>query len=233
MNVPPALSEYEYHRMLAKIAAKNKEYRSYIGRGYSGTITPAVISRNIFQNPGWYTQYTPYQAEIAQGRLEALLNYQTMVSDLTGMPIANASLLDEATAAAEAMTMFYAQKNKRAKNNPASKFFVDNHVYDHTVAVLETRATPLNIEIVRGDWKAVDLDGTEYCGVLVQFPNTTGEVEDYKTWFDDLKEKNIFITVAADLLSLALFTPPGEIGAHNDLVYLWDMVVRTLHILQP
>ena len=214
MNVPPALSEYEYHRMLAKIAAKNKEYRSYIGRGYSGTITPAVISRNIFQNPGWYTQYTPYQAEIAQGRLEALLNYQTMVSDLTGMPIANASLLDEATAAAEAMTMFYAQKNKRAKNDPASKFFVDNHVYDHTVAVLETRATPLNIEIVRGDWKQADLDGAQYCGVLVQFPNTTGEVEDYKTWFDDLKEKNIYITVAADLLSLALFTPPGEIGAH-------------------
>ncbi len=214
MNVPPALSEYEYHRMLAKIAAKNKEYRSYIGRGYSGTITPAVISRNIFQNPGWYTQYTPYQAEIAQGRLEALLNYQTMVSDLTGMPIANASLLDEATAAAEAMTMFYAQKNKRAKNDPASKFFVDNHVYDHTVAVLETRATPLNIEIVRGDWKQADLDGAQYCGVLVQFPNTTGEVEDYKTWFDDLNEKNIYITVAADLLSLALFTPPGEIGAH-------------------
>lgn len=214
MNVPPALSEYEYHRMLAKIAAKNKEYRSYIGRGYSGTITPAVISRNIFQNPGWYTQYTPYQAEIAQGRLEALLNYQTMVSDLTGMPIANASLLDEATAAAEAMTLFYAQKNKRAKNDPASKFFVDNHVYDHTVAVLETRATPLNIEIVRGDWKQADLDGAQYCGVLVQFPNTTGEVEDYKTWFDDLNEKNIYITVAADLLSLALFTPPGEIGAH-------------------
>ena len=212
INVPLALSEYEYHRMLRGIAAKNKVFRSYIGQGYFGTITPAVISRNIFQNPGWYTQYTPYQAEIAQGRLEALLNFQTMVSDLTGLPIANASLLDEATAAAESMAMFFSQKNKRAKNNPANKFFVDNDVFDQTVSVIETRATPLNIEVVRGDWKTIDLDES-FFGVLVQFPSATGEINDYKNWFSSLAQNEIYVTVAADLMSLALFTPPGEIGA--------------------
>jgi len=212
LDVPDPLSEYEYHRMLKSIANKNKVFRSYIGQGYNGTITPAVISRNIFQNPGWYTQYTPYQAEIAQGRLEALLNFQTMVSDLSGLPIANASLLDEATAAAEAMAMFYAVKNKRSKDNPAKLIFVDNAVYDHTVAVLETRANPLGIELVRGDWKSFE-PSAEYFGVLVQFPDATGEANDYKKWFSTLKENDIYITVAADLISLALFTPPGEIGA--------------------
>ncbi len=213
MDVPPALSEYEYHRMLKGMASKNKIYRSYIGQGYNGTITPAVISRNIFQNPGWYTQYTPYQAEIAQGRLEALLNFQTMVSDLTGLPIANASLLDEATSAAEAMSMFFAVKNKRNKKDPIKKFFVDNDVYDHTVAVLDTRALPLGIEIVRGDWDKVEIT-EEYFGVLVQFPSASGAVQDYKNYFESLNEKGVYITVAADLLSLALFVAPGEIGAH-------------------
>lgn len=213
MNVPPALSEYEYHRMLKGIASKNKVYRSYIGQGYNGTITPAVIARNIFQNPGWYTQYTPYQAEIAQGRLEALLNFQTMVSDLTGLPIANASLLDEATAAAEAMSMFYAVKNKRNKKNPLTKFFVDSDVYDHTVSVLETRALPLGIEIVRGDWDKTEITD-EYFGVLVQFPSASGAVNDFKNYFQGLNDKGVYITVAADLMSLALFAAPGEIGAH-------------------
>ena len=185
LKVPDAISEYEYHRMLRKIASKNKVFRSYLGQGYHGTITPAVIGRNIFQNPGWYTQYTPYQAEIAQGRLEALLNFQTMVSDLTGLPIANASLLDEATAAAEAMSMFYAQKNKRAKNNPARKIFVDNDVYDHTVSVIETRALPLNIEVVRGDWKTVDIT-EDFFSVLVQFPTASGSVQDFTTWFGEM-----------------------------------------------
>ncbi len=213
MDVPNALSEYEYHRMLKKIAEKNKVFRSYIGQGYNGTITPAVIARNIFQNPGWYTQYTPYQAEIAQGRLEALLNFQTMVSDLTGLPIANASLLDEATAAAEAMSMFYATKNKRNKKDPIRKFFVDHDVYNHTVSVLETRAIPLGIEIVRGNWSSTEITD-EYFGVLVQFPTASGAVHDFESYFSSLNEKGIYITVAADLLSLALFVPPGEIGAH-------------------
>lgn len=213
MLVPDALSEFEYHRVLKEIGAKNKIFRSYIGQGYNGTITPAVIGRNIFQNPGWYTQYTPYQAEIAQGRLEALLNFQTMVSEMTGLPIANASLLDEATAAAEAMAMFYAHKNKKTKNNPVNKFFVDNDVYDQTVSVLITRGTPLDIEIVRGSWKTFELDET-YFGVYVQFPCASGEVEDYKAWFEKLISNEIYITVGADLMSLALLTPPGEIGAH-------------------
>ena len=213
MKVPAPLSEYEYHRALREIASKNKVFRSYIGQGYHGTITPAVIARNVFQNPGWYTQYTPYQAEIAQGRLEALLNFQTMVSDLTGLPIANASLLDEATAASEAMSMFFAVKNKRNKKQPIAKFFVDNDVYDHTVSVLNTRALPLGIEIVRGDWDKTEIT-EEFFGVLVQFPTAKGKVHDFKTYFEDLNEKEVYITVAADLMSLALFTPPGEIGAH-------------------
>ncbi len=213
MDVPPALSEYEYHRMLKGIASKNKIFRSYIGQGYNGTITPAVIARNIFQNPGWYTQYTPYQAEIAQGRLEALLNFQTMVSDLTGLPIANASLLDEATAAAEAMSMFYAMKNKRNKKDPIKKFFVDSDVYDHTVSVIETRALPLGIEVIRGDWSTTEIT-EEFFGVLVQFPTAKGQVHDFQSYFEKLNEKDIYITVAADLLSLALFKAPGEIGAH-------------------
>jgi len=212
LKIPKALSEYEYHRMLRKVADKNKVFRSYIGQGYNGTITPAVIGRNIFQNPGWYTQYTPYQAEIAQGRLEALLNFQTMVSDLTGLPIANASLLDEATAAAEAMAMFFAIKNKRSKENEFNQFFVDDAVYPHTVAVLETRALPLGIEIVRGKWSEIELTA-QFCGVLVQFPDAYGEVNDYANWFEKCKDSDIYVTVAADILSLALYTPPGEIGA--------------------
>ena len=140
MDLPEALSEYEYLNELKKTAAKNKVFQSFIGMGYHGTITPAVLLRNIFQNPGWYTQYTPYQAEIAQGRLEALLNFQTMVSDLTGLPIANASLLDEATATAEAMYMFYNAKNKRAKGNIANEILVSDKIYPQTLAVIRARA---------------------------------------------------------------------------------------------
>lgn len=213
LNIPDALSEYEYLRMLKGIASKNKVFRSYIGRGYYGTVTPSPIARNIFQNPGWYTQYTPYQAEIAQGRLEALLNFQTMVSDLTGMPIANASLLDEATAAAEAMSMFYSVKNKRSKTNEFDTFFVDDSVFQQTADVIITRALPLGINVIRGDWKTVELPESTF-GVCVQFPNANGEAEDYQNWFAELNEKNVFVTVAADLLSLSLFTPPGEMGAH-------------------
>ena len=148
LDLPDALTEYQYLQELKKIAAKNKVFRSFIGMGYHGTITPAVILRNIFQNPGWYTQYTPYQAEIAQGRLEALLNFQTMVSDLTALPIANASLLDEGTAAAEAMAMLYSNRNKRKKKGIANQFFVAAGVLPQTIDVLKTRAIPLNIELV-------------------------------------------------------------------------------------
>ena len=153
LDIPEALSEFDYFNVLRNIAEKNKLFKTYIGQGYYGTITPSVILRNIFQNPGWYTQYTPYQAEIAQGRLEALLNFQTMVSDLTGLPIANASRLDEGTAAAEAMLMFYHQKAKKVKAESPNVFFVDQNVYNQTIDVLKSRAWPQDIQIVIGDWK--------------------------------------------------------------------------------
>ena len=178
--------------------------------GYYGTITPSMILRNVFQNPGWYTQYTPYQAEIAQGRLEAILNFQTLVSDMTGLPIANASLLDEGTAAAEAMNMFYHEKNKRAVT--ASEFFVDKNVSPATIDVIVTRATPLNIDVVVGDWKTYAISEKTF-GVLLQYPNVQGAVEDFRAFAKNCNEKKIYITVATDLMALALLSPPGEWGA--------------------
>lgn len=212
LDIPAAQTEHEYLEGLKKIAIKNKVFKNYIGMGYYGTITPSVISRNIFQNPGWYTQYTPYQAEIAQGRLEALLNFQTMVSDLTGLPIANASLLDEGTAAAEAMAMFFSAKNKRAKEELRDEFFVADTVLPQTLDVLITRATPLGIKIVTGNWKE-DIISDATFGVLLQYPDKNGVVEDYRAFAAQLKSKDIAITVAADILSLVLLTPPGEWGA--------------------
>ncbi len=212
LDLPEALSEFDYLKALKKIADKNKVFESFIGMGYHGTITPAVILRNIFQNPGWYTQYTPYQAEIAQGRLEALLNFQTTVSDLTGMPIANASLLDEGTAGAEAMAMFYSLKNKRNKGEAINQFFVEDGVLPQTVDILTTRAAPLNIKIVRGDWQAFEATDKTF-GVLLQYPTKTGSVEDYRAFAENMKGQGIYLTVAADLLSLSLLTPPGEWGA--------------------
>lgn len=212
LNLPAALTENEYLTTLKKIGAKNKIFKTYIGQGYYGTITPSVILRNIFHNPGWYTQYTPYQAEIAQGRLEALLNFQTMVSDLTGLPIANASLLDEGTAAAEAMAMCEGIHNKKRKNNPATKFFVDSNVFRHTLDVLMTRANPLHIEIVTGDWRTFDFS-EDYFGVLVQYPASDGQIHDYRDFAARCNEKEIQVVVAADIMSLALLSPPGEWGA--------------------
>ncbi len=212
LNLPEAMTEYEYLRSLKKTAAMNKVFRSYIGMGYNGTITPSVILRNIFQNPGWYTQYTPYQAEIAQGRLEALLNFQTMVSDLTGLPIANASLLDEATAAAEAMSMFYALKNKRNKEEKQNEFFVSDKVYEHTIDVLLTRAKPLNIKIVVGDYKKYKFNEKTF-GVLLQYPAKNGAVEDYRSFSQKANSNGVYVSVAADILSLALLKSPGEWGA--------------------
>ncbi|MFK8102735.1 MAG: aminomethyl-transferring glycine dehydrogenase [Saprospiraceae bacterium] len=212
LKIPAALTEHAYLEELKQTAALNKVFKSYIGMGYNGTITPSVIARNVFHNPGWYTQYTPYQAEIAQGRLEALLNFQTMVSDLTALPIANASLLDEGTAAAEAMAMFFGLKNKRSKESEFNEFFVEQGVYPHTIDLLKTRATPLGIKIVVGDWKKYKFKANTF-GVLLQFPAKSGAVEDYRNFAAAAKENDVYVTVAADILSLALLTPPGEWGA--------------------
>lgn len=212
LNVPEAMTEFEYLQHIRELASKNKCFSNFIGLGYYGTITPSVIARNIFQNPGWYTQYTPYQAEIAQGRLEALLNFQTMVSELTGLPIANASLLDEGTAAAEAMHMFYEQKNKRAKGEPANEFLVSDQVYPQTVSILKTRAKHLGIQIRVQPVSSFDI-GSRTFGILLQYPNMNGNVEDYRALVEKARAHDVYVTVATDLLSLALLTPPGEWGA--------------------
>jgi glycine dehydrogenase len=213
LQLPPAVSEFEYHQELKDIARLNRVMRSFIGMGYYGTITPSVILRNVFQNPGWYTQYTPYQAEVAQGRLESLLNYQTMVSDLTGLPIANASLLDEATAAAEAMHMFYAEKNRRAKSGEeADEFFVSDTVFPQTIDVLRTRAEPYGLNLVVGDWRTYEVNDRTF-GLLLQYPNSQGAVEDYRAFVEKAKSRGAYVAVAADILALTLLTPPGEWGA--------------------
>ncbi len=212
LKIPEAISEHEYFRALDKIAQKNVIAKNFIGHGYYGTITPSVILRNIFQNPGWYTQYTPYQAEISQGRLEALLNFQTMVSDLTGLPLANASLLDEGTAAAEAMAMFYAIVNKKRNTNPATKFLVDATTFDQTWSVLKSRSIPLGIELVKANALTHEVDES-YFGVLLQYPNAHGEVEEYSALVDGLHQKGLMVCAAADLLSLTLLKSPGSWGA--------------------
>ena len=212
LNLPEGLTEYAYHQHLRGVAAKNKLYKSYIGLGYYDTILPPVIQRNILENPGWYTAYTPYQAEIAQGRLEALLNYQTMVMDLTGMGIANASLLDEATAAAEAMTMLHGLRSREAAEQGKSSFFVSHECFPQTIELLKTRAKPLGIELVIGDFKTVTLNDTLY-GALLQYPSADGTVHDYADFVARAKVHGMTIAVAADILSLVLLTPPGEWGA--------------------
>lgn len=211
LAVPPAISEFEYLAELKKVAAKNKLYKNYIGQGYYDTITPSVILRNIFENPGWYTQYTPYQAEISQGRLESLLNFQTMVTDLTGLPMANASLLDEATAAAEAMAMLFHIVNK-TDNITKPKLFVDNNIFPQTKQVLITRAAPINIELEFGDYKTANIDET-YFGAIIQYPANNGSVNDYKTFIDAVHAANAYVIMATDLLALTVLTSPGELGA--------------------
>ncbi|MGZ8550282.1 MAG: glycine dehydrogenase, partial [Chitinophagaceae bacterium] len=211
LNIPAAMSEHEYLRHINEISLKNKVFASYIGQGYYDTITPPVILRNVFENPGWYTQYTPYQAEISQGRLESLLNFQTMVSDLTGLPIANASLLDEATAAAEAMTMFFNSLNKQ-DHLERPKFFVDKEIFPQTKDVLLTRATPVGIEIVEGDYKKALIDSS-YFGAIVQYPNDKGSIENYREFIVKAHSSGAYVAMATDLLALTLLTPPGELGA--------------------
>jgi glycine dehydrogenase len=212
LDVPSAISEFEYLNELKKIAAKNKVFKSFIGQGYYDTITPSVILRNVFENPGWYTAYTPYQAEIAQGRLQSLLNYQTMVTDLTALPIANASLLDEGTAAAEAMAMLFNHKNKSQDQITAPKFFVDENIFAQTKDVLITRAEPIGIELVFGDFSTITLDEL-YFGAIVQYPDSNGAVVDYRSFISAAHAVNAMVIMATDLLSLTLLSPPGELGA--------------------
>ncbi len=214
LQLPPPSSEYSFLRELRTMAAKNKVYQSHIGAGYYNTITPGVIQRNVFENPGWYTAYTPYQAEISQGRLEALLNFQTMILDLTGMEITNASLLDEATAAAEAMHMFYASRSREKSN--ANKFFVAEDCFPQTIDVLKTRSAPLGIELVTGDPFSTALDDS-FFGAVLQYPSVNGDVHDYSSWIDSAQSKKIQVAVASDLMALVMLTPPGEFGA--DVVF--------------
>lgn len=210
LQIGEAMSEQEYLTHIRAIGSKNKAYKTYIGMGYYDTITPSVILRNIFENPGWYTQYTPYQAEISQGRLESLLNYQTMISDLTGLPIANASLLDEATAAAETMYMFYNAKNKT--DVVSNKFFVDQMVFPQTLAVLKTKAGYLDIEIVVGCVNSSEIDNS-YFGVLIQNPAIDGTVVDFTKKITELKSKGLYTAIIADIMSLVLIKSPAEMGA--------------------
>ena len=212
LNLPCGMTEYQYHKHLRGVAAKNKVFKTYIGLGYYNTIVPPVIQRNVLENPGWYTAYTPYQAEISQGRLEALLNFQTMIMDLTGMGIANASLLDESTAAAEAMAMLFNNRTHEATVNGANKFFVSNECYPQTIDLLKTRSTPIGIELVVGDFKTGTLDSSIY-GALLQYPTADGKVHDYADFVKRAKANGTTIAVAADILSLVLLTPPGEWGA--------------------
>jgi glycine dehydrogenase len=212
LTLPEAMSEHEYLQHIKNISLKNKIFKNYIGQGYYDTITPSVILRNVFENPGWYTQYTPYQAEISQGRLESLLNFQTMVSDLTGLPIANASLLDEATAAAEAMTMFFNLLNRDHDHIERGKFFVDNEIFPQTKNVLITRASPIGIELVFGEYKTAAIDKS-FFGAIVQYPNDKGSIEDYREFIHEVHSNNAFVVMATDLLALTLLTPPGELNA--------------------
>ncbi|TAG53776.1 MAG: glycine dehydrogenase (aminomethyl-transferring) [Cytophagales bacterium] len=211
LDIPAAISENQFLKTFKTSMSKNKVYKSYIGQGYYNTHTPTVILRNILENPGWYTAYTPYQAEIAQGRLEALINYQTMVIELTGMDIANASLLDEATAGAEAMTMLHGLRIAKKKN--ANKIFVSDKCFSQTIDVLKTRAFPLGIELEIGNIKEIDVTNENLYALILQYPDAEGNVENYKNLITSAKENDVFVACATDLLALTLLTSPGEMGA--------------------
>ena len=212
LNLPQPMSEYEFSAHIQNLATKNKTYNTYIGLGYHATILPAVIQRNIFENPSWYTSYTPYQAEISQGRLEALLNYQTMIIDLTGMEIANSSLLDEGTAAAEAMTLLYNARSRDQKKADTNQFFISTEVLPQTIAILETRAEPLGIELIFGNHETAKLSPKTF-GAIVQYPTKYGQIYDYTDFINTAHQNNTKVVVAADLLSLAVLKSPGEMGA--------------------
>lgn len=218
LNLETAMSEQEFLEHITELGTKNKTFKTYIGLGYHPTILPAVIQRHILENPGWYTAYTPYQAEIAQGRLEALLNFQTVVSDLTGMELANASLLDEGTAAAEAMALLFAVRESSKKKNNSNKFFVSEEVLPQTLSVLITRAEPIGIELVVGNHEEFDFS-EDYFGALLQYPGKTGKVHDFKDFVQKANDKQIKVAVAADILSLVVLEAPGTFGV--------DVVVGT------
>jgi glycine dehydrogenase len=218
LELDAPMTEYEYLSHIQELGSKNKVFKSYIGLGYHPAVVPAVIQRNIFENPGWYTAYTPYQAEIAQGRLEAILNYQTTIIELTGMEIANASLLDEGTAAAEAMALLFDVRSRDQKKNNIKKFFVSEEILPQTLSVLETRATPKGIELVVGNHESFDFS-SDFFGAMLQYPGKYGQVNDYTGFIANAHTNEIKVAVAADLLSLAKLTPPGEMGA--------DVVVGT------
>jgi len=218
LDLDTAMSEQEYSTHINELSKLNKVFKSYIGLGYHPSNLPAVIQRNILENPGWYTAYTPYQAEIAQGRLEALLNFQTMVIDLTGMEIANASLLDESTAAAEAMAMLFALRDRAQKKENINKFFVSDLVLPQTIDLLKTRATPIGIELIIGDETEYDLSN-DYFGALLQYPGKNGQITDIKSFIEKANTDNIKVAVAADILSLVKLEAPGKFGA--------DVVVGT------
>ncbi|WP_326935567.1 aminomethyl-transferring glycine dehydrogenase [Flavobacterium sp. PL11] len=212
LNLEPAMTEYEFANHIQKLGNKNKVFKSYIGLGYNAAIIPAVIQRNVFENPGWYTAYTPYQAEIAQGRLEAILNFQTMVIELTGMEIANASLLDEGTAAAEAMSLLFDVRTRDQKKSNINKFFVSEEILPQTLSVLQTRSTPIGVELVIGNHETFDFS-SEFFGAILQYPGKYGQIHDYKAFITKANENEIKVAVAADILSLVKLTPPGEMGA--------------------
>ncbi len=212
IELPEALTERQYAEHIAEIASKNQLFTTYIGQGWYDTCTPAVIQRNVFENPSWYTSYTPYQAEISQGRLEALLNFQTAVSDFTGLPLANASLLDEATAAAEAATMMLNLRSRDQVKANANILFVDENVFTSTLAVLHTRAEAQGIQLEIGDYSTLRFTDKHY-GAIVQYPNSNGNIEDYAEFVTEAHMAGCKVAVAADILSLALLTPPGEWGA--------------------
>ncbi len=212
LNLPEELSEYEYAEHIQYLASQNRIFSTYIGMGWYETVTPAAIYRNVFENPCWYTSYTPYQAEISQGRLEALYNFQTVVSELTALPLANCSLLDEATAGAEAVTMMFNLRSRNQVKEGANKVFVDQHIFHQTLAVINTRMKPQGIEVVVGDYKTAELDKT-YFGVILQYPNSDGNIENYSKFTENAHSLECKVAVATDLMALLLLTPPGEWGA--------------------
>ena len=219
LELEDPLSESDYLMHLKTISHLNKVFKTYIGLGYNRSYLPAVIQRNILESPGWYTAYTPYQAEIAQGRLEALLNFQTMVCDLTGMELANASLLDESTAAAEAMTLLFAVRSRDQKKNNINKFFVSKNIFPQTLSLLKTRSNPLGIELVVEDENKFSFDSNEFYAAFIQYPSANGEVNDSSKFIKNCNNNNIKIAVAADILSLTILESPGKFGA--------DVVVGT------
>lgn len=216
INLPEPMTEREFAEHINELASKNEVFTSYIGMGWYDTICPAPIQRNVFENPVWYTSYTPYQAEVSQGRLEALINFQTVICDLTGLPLTNCSLLDEATAAAEAMTMFHGARSRAQVKAGANTLFVDNQVFASTLAVIHTRAIPQGVKIVTGDYSTFEFTPDVF-GAIVQYPNANGSIEDYKEFIARANANGTKVAVAADLMSLVLLTPPGEWGA--DVVF--------------